>query len=82
MPAALMEAVVEAERASSGQRALLAWPPHPFVMLVHPRMRWAHDPQRWLVLTMAHKGNHGWPGKGCGSLLREPILGPFGPDAG
>jgi hypothetical protein len=50
MPAALMEAIVEAERASSGQRALLAWPPHPFVMLVHPRMRRGHDPQRWLVL--------------------------------
>ncbi len=31
---------------------------------------------------MAHKGNVGGAGEGCGSVVRKPILGPFGPDTG
>jgi hypothetical protein len=31
---------------------------------------------------MAHFGYGGVPREGCGGLVRGPILGPFGPDAG
>jgi hypothetical protein len=31
---------------------------------------------------MAHFGYGGMPPEGCGGLVRGPILGPFGPDAG
>ncbi len=31
---------------------------------------------------MAHKGYVGEAGEGCGGVVRGPILGPFGPDAG